>query len=88
MTSGTERGARIDMRAPPAPSMNRWSRLLYESIVRFTAVSSRLRSVGYCFDSEPRKFTAKDAMVRVPITRALSSTKKPGLWFGAAFAGS
>ena len=35
-----------------------------------------------------RKFTARDAMVRVPTVKAFPSTKKSGLWFGAAFAGA
>ena len=46
------------------------------------------KTVVHCSGGELRKFTASDAIVRVPTTKALSSTKKPGLWFGAAFAGS
>jgi hypothetical protein len=40
------------------------------------------------FGSALRKFTASEAIVRVPTTSAPSSTKNLGLWLGAALAGS
>jgi len=43
---------------------------------------------GQVQGAEVRKSAARKASVRVPTTRALSSTKNRGLWFGAAFAGS
>lgn len=55
-------------------------------------LNSSWRALVYCVAAGwtpfSRKFTAIIDIARTPTTRAFSSTKNFGLWFGAALAGS